>query len=443
MSIHNKQNNGIKTFIKYVSLNVMGMIGLSCYILADTFFVAKGLGADGLTSLNLAIPFFSVIHGTGLMIGMGGATRFSIMNGLSNKNNKNVVFSTSVLFAILVSFLFAAVGLLLSDQLSILLGAKDSVLKTTSIYLKTILLFAPMFLLNNLLICFVRNDLNPKLSMLAMLMGSLSNIALDYLFIFPLQMGMFGAALATGFAPIISLSILSFHFIVKRNTFMLTKPKLSFKKIKDIIYLGNSALITELSSGIVMIVFNTLILRLQGNIGVAAYGVIANLSLVVVSLFTGIAQGIQPIISLDYGNHNNENIKKTYQYAIVTATILSLVVYAVATIYTSEIIEAFNKDHLEALTEVATKGLRIYFIGFFFVGFNIITAVYFSSIDKAQNAFTISILRGFIIIIPMALLLSFLFQMNGIWITFPITEATVAVYTATLMKRQPRLQYMN
>ena len=202
------------TFAKYVSLNIIGMIGLSCYILADTFFVAQGVGINGLSALNLAIPIYSFIHGTGLMIGMGGATRYSI-------SKSKETFTQSLYYAFFISCLYLIVGILFSKQLAILLGADSDTLQDANIYLRTILNFAPMFLLNNVIICFVRNDDNPQLSMAAMLIGSFSNIILDYIFIFPLSMGMFGAAFATCLAPIISIGVLSIHFIKRRNNFKL------------------------------------------------------------------------------------------------------------------------------------------------------------------------------------------------------------------------------
>ena len=137
--------------------------------------------------------------------------------------------------------------------------------------------------------------------MIGMLTGSFSNIILDYVFIFPLHMGIFGAVLATGLAPVISLFILSKHWITKQNQFHFVWTNPSFRLAETILSLGAPSFITEMASGIVMIVFNMIILRLQGNIGVAAYGVVANLSLVVISIYTGIAQGVQPILSRIYG----------------------------------------------------------------------------------------------------------------------------------------------
>ena len=162
------------------------MIGLSGYILADTFFIAKGLGANGLAALNLAIPIYSFIHGTGLMLGMGGATKYAIFWGQKEHQKSHQVFTNTLYLTVLLAAVFMLTGSLLSGKITALLGADGAVFSMTETYLRIILLFAPAFLLNEVLICFVRNDNNPKLSMLAMLTGSLSNILLDYVFIFPL-----------------------------------------------------------------------------------------------------------------------------------------------------------------------------------------------------------------------------------------------------------------
>lgn len=211
----------LKEFSRYCTLNVLGMIGLSCYILADTFFVSKGLGRNGLTALNLAIPVYSFIHGSGLMLGIGGATKYSIFKSNKERKNANTIFTNTFYLATVISIVFVLVGIFLSKSLTTVLGSDSDVFKMTNIYLKCILIFAPAFIINDVLICFIRNDNNPNLSMYAMLGGSLSNIILDYIFIFPLQLGIFGAVFATGLAPIISILILSLHRIKKKNNFIL------------------------------------------------------------------------------------------------------------------------------------------------------------------------------------------------------------------------------
>ena len=417
-----KNQSTLKTFFKFTSLNVLAMISLSCYILADTYFVSKAFGPNGLTALNLAIPIYSLINGIGLMVGIGGATKFSIFKGRNNPSKGNLVFTNSILLGLLFSFIFIVLGLFFSSSLSKLLGANIETLAYTNTYLKTILLFAPFFITNNILIAFIRNDGEPKLAMIAMLLGSFSNIVLDYVFMFPFNMGMFGAAFATGLAPIISILTLSYYFIKKKNTFELDKIKFIPKYIKFILSLGLSSFVVEISSGIVMIIFNMIILNISGNIGVAAYGIIANLSLVSMSIFNGIGQGIQPIISKNFGLSNKKVLKSTLIYGVITAFVISILIYIITFSNSSFFVDIFNSSKDKTLEDIATKGLIIYFIGFIFAGFNLVVTSFLNSINKPNKSFIISISRGFLLIIPIVIIFSRILSLNGIWLSFTVTE---------------------
>lgn len=428
----------LNEFFWYVILNICGMIGLSCYILADTFFISNGLGANGLTALNLAIPIYSFIHGSGLMFGMGGATKYSIYRGQKNYKSADKCFSNTIYIMSILSAIFMLAGIFLSEKLTILLGADKDVFLMTKTYLQVILLFAPAFMANDTLICFVRNDGNPKLSMIGMLTGSFSNIILDYVFIFPLHMGIFGTVLATGIAPVISLCILSRHWFTRQNQFHLVRIYPSFQLTGNIISLGIPSFITEMASGIVMIVFNTIILHLQGNTGVAAYSVVANLSLVVISIYTGIAQGTQPILSRAYGYGERENQKRILRYALKTMLVISCGIYLIFLFSANSIVSVFNSEQNIQLQQIAETGLKLYFTAIPFVGFNIIISSYFTSIEKALPAQIISLSRGFLVIIPMAFLLSFLLKMTGVWLSFPITECFVALAGIALYIKSER-----
>lgn len=421
------QTKDLKEFIKYAALNVMGMTGLSCYILADTFFISKGLGANGLTALNLAIPVYSLIHGSGLMLGMGGATKYSILKSQKNWGQTNKIFTNTVYLAGILAIAFLLTGIFLTRVLTAFLGADQEVFGMTATYLRVILLFAPAFLMNDILICFVRNDGDPKLAMLAMLGGSLSNVLLDYLFIFPLKLGIFGAVFATGLAPLISIMILSVYFLKKRNQFHLIREKLHPETEKTIVKLGIPSLIGEVSSGVVILVFNSIILKLQGNTGVAAYGVIANLSLVVMAVYTGIAQGMQPLISKAWGRCEIRTCKRILSYAMITMAAVSIVVYAVIFFLADPIAGIFNSENNRLLQEIAVTGLKLYFTAAVFAGFNLIISIYFTSVELALPAQLISILRGVVLIVPMAFLLSGLFGMSGVWLAFPAAEFLTAV----------------
>ena len=419
--------NILNLFVKYVSLNILGMIGLSCYILADTFFVARGTGSEGLAALNIAIPIYNFINGIGLMIGMGSATKYAILKTQNKNHEANIIFSNALIYIVIFAALFIITASFFTGKIAYMLGARDNVHTMTDIYLKVVLFFSPMFMLNNLLLGFIRNDNHPKLAMFGMIMGSLFNIVFDYVFIFPFNMGIFGAALATGFSPIVSMLVLSVLFIKKENTFCIVKPSINFKKFFETVSLGISFLITEVSSGFVMIAFNIVILNIAGNIGVAAYGIIANIALVIIAIFTGTGQGIQPIISSNFGNI--KNINKIYKYALILSSFIAIIVYIITTVFANEITSAFNKDNDIELQKIAVKGLYLYFTAFIFVGYNIITCVYFSAMDKAKPSFIISMLRGFILIMPSIFILSSIFNMTGVWLSFPTAEILTSIFS--------------
>lgn len=422
------KNNAIfKEFAKYVSLGVLGQIALSCYTLADTFFVSAKLGADGLTALNLAFPIFCVINGVGLMIGMGGGTKYAIYKSRQEDEKANRIFTNALYIVLVFSVAFVLMGAFLSKYIVKFLGADETLLDMTDTYAKVMLLFTPAFLTNNLLQCFVRNDGKPSLSMAAMIMGSLSNVLLDYIFIFPLNMGIFGAILATGLAPIISICVLSPYLITRKNKFRFVKSKPSGTCAKEILSSGFSPFLTEATSGIVMFLFNYIILRITGNIGVAAFGVISVISLVVIAMYTGLSQGAQPILSSNHGERKEENVKCILRYAMITALILSAIIYATVFFAAMGLTKIFNSENNQTLQSLAETGLKLYFIACPFIGVNIMTATYFISTEKPLYAQIISLSRGFFVLIPVAFLLSSLFKMTGVWCAYPTSECIVAI----------------
>lgn len=423
-----EKNNGMAAeFTKYVGLNVLGMIGLSCYILADTFFVSKALGTGGLAALNLAISVYSIINATGLMMGIGGGTRFSIFMFQKHEQEANRVFTRTLLMSLGAGLVFLAAGVLCAPAIADVLGADGDTAGMTTVYLRVILCFAPCFIMNNTLLAFVRNDKSPNISMAAMLTGSAANIVLDYVFMFPLSMGMFGAAFATGLAPVISMGVLSLHFLGKRNTLALRPAGIrgnlwNWREAASILSPGVSSFITELSSGVVLMVFNLVILGLAGNTGVAAYGIVANLALVVTAVFTGIAQGIQPLASRGYGAGDGKMLKALMQYAIVLSLVLSACIYAGSNACSGPIIHVFNSEGSKELVPIAGRGIELYFLGFFFAGINIISAAFLSAVMDTGKAFAISIIRGCLAIIPLALILPGIWGMDGVWLAFVLAE---------------------
>lgn len=429
--------NTRKQFAKYVSQNILGMLGLSCYILADSYFISKAQGANGLTALNLVLPVYNLIYAIGSMIGVGSAIRYSIIKH-TKKEEADKYFFNALFFTTIFSLLFTVIGLACPEFVLKILGADGVIMETGLSYTRIFMAFAPAFMWNYVVNAYVRNDGAPTIAMLATLTSSIFNIVFDYILMFPLNMGMSGAALATALSPLVGIGICLIHLLSSRSNVKLKIVLPSFKRLIRSCQLGTSAFIGEMSSGIITLVFNILILKLAGNVGVAAYGVVANVSLVAVAVFNGIAQGSQPLISGSYGLGRVKDIKTLKNMSFITSLILATIMYVALLLGDKVIIRIFNSENNEMFANYADVGIRLYFIGIFFAGLNIVGSSYFSAIEKAKEAFIISILRGFVLILVFAFVMAFLFGMNGVWLSYVVAEAVVClVMFLIIVKNSP------
>ena len=286
-------------------------------------------------------------------------------------------------------------------------------------------------MLNDVMICFIRNDGDPNLGMAAMVIGSLANILLDYIFIFSFGLGLFGAALATGVAPVIGICLTLIHWTKPSHTlkFKLGHSEFSAKQtltsLRSSLALGFPSFVMELATGIVILVFNLLMLKEAGNTGVAAYGVIANIAYVVIAIYTGIAQGVQPLMSRAFGEGDMALVRKNLHYAVWTIAGVSVFIYGVIFFFSEGITQIFNSEGNAELQAIAVTGLKLYFLAVFFAGTNISMAIYFTSTNRALPAHVISLLRGLLLIVPAAFLLARLLGICGVWLSYPVTEGLV------------------
>ena len=429
------QQVSLRTFARYAAPGILGQVGISCYILADTFFVSRGTGAIGLAALNIALPLYNLMNGIGLMIGVGSATHFTICRAQGQQRDADRTFTHAVGLGLAAGVFFLLLGLLAGGPLARLLGADADTFPLTLVYLRTLLCFGPFFVMNNVLLAFVRNDGGPNRAMAGMIIGSLSNVVMDYVFIFPLGMGMFGAALATGVSPIISILILSGHLRAPSRGFHLLRARPRLRLLPALCTPGLPSLISELSSGVVLLLFNQVLLRLAGNTGVAAYGIVANLALVAVAIFTGLSTGTQPLVSHSSGTGAAAALRRLLRYGVLTALAIATVLFALVFAFAGPIAAAFNSAGDPVLADYAVTGLRIYFLGFWCAGLNIVSAAFFSASGRSAQGFAISLLRGVIVIPPVLLALTALAGIHGVWATFPTVEAIVAVLTLVCIWR--------
>ena len=428
--------NLTKQFFKYVSQNIFGLIGTSCYILADTYFIAQAAGTDGVTLLNLCLPMYNLIFAFGSMIGLGAATRYAILQAQGEARAQRF-FSNAILCACLIAIPFMLAGAFCPGTLLQLMGGDADIVALGLNYTRIFLLFTPFFMCNYIFSAFVRNDGDPSLAMVATLSGSLFNVVFDYIFIFPMGLGLPGAALATAISPVISISICSLHFRKPTNGVQFVRQRPSARLLLQSCQLGISGFVGEMSSGVTTTVFNLLLLRLAGNVAVAAYGVVANYALVATAIFNGVAQGAQPLVSRCYGKNDAAGAHKLLLLGSGTALALAAALYVVLFGFTGPIVAVFNSENSALMAEYAFRGMRIYFLGYFFAGFNIVAAGYVGAVDRPAEASATSLSRGVAAIVACSLVLSALFGMNGVWAAFPASEAITACLTLFLLKRKP------
>lgn len=421
----------LRTYLRFVLQSVLGMLGLSVYILADTFFIANYIGADALAALNLALPVYGIINGTGLLIGIGGATRYTICRTRKSESGSSA-FSGSLLLAAAAALVFVCAGLFFPDAIARLLGASGGVLEPTTVYLQVCCLFSPLFLLNNILVAFTRNDDAPGRGMAAMLIGSFANIVMDWYLVCIAGMGMFGAVLATGISPVFGITVC----LCRRRGYRPARTGI-FAEIPRIFGAGFSAFVGELSSTVVILVFNYLLLALSGNTAVAAYGIIANVALVATAMLTGAAQGAQPLFSRAFAGDDAAALRRLTRWGACTALLLGAVFSAAALLLPGAIVSVFSRGDT-ALTALAVPGLTLYFTNYLFSGVSLLFTARLAATERAKPAALLSLLRGVVLVVPCALLGAALGGVTGLWLAVPAAELLTLLAGLLLLRRESR-----
>ena len=421
----------LKRYFRYTMPSMLAMTGFSLYILADTFFISLAEGAKGITVLNLCLPYYDIIYAVGMLIGIGSATRFSIESAQGLPQSEEY-FTRSLRWLLFASLPLMIIGAFFPAQALALMGADAQICALGTPYARIFLLFSPAFMVNFQLNAFVRNDADPSLAMKANLTGSFLNILLDPLFMFTFKLVMAGAALATCLSPLSSLLNCLTHLKKPSNHIRLIRcRRLPIKKqVHQLLHcakLGVPSAVLQISEGVVTTEFNFLTLRLAGNMGIAAFGIISNYSIIVLSMLAGIADGAQPLISRSFGEGNRKEQRRWLKLGIFSGAVLALAVIALTLLIPGPLAALFNSEGLPELARLAETGLVLYFAGSGFAAFNIVLSAYFSASDQPRYAGIISTLRGFAAIVPMALLCARLWGINGVWLSFGAAEAITSL----------------
>lgn len=419
----------------YVVRNVIATMGMSLYVIIDTLFISIASGALGLTTLNLVLPLFNVFNGVGLLLGVGGATIFSLNKVLHPERVKDL-YSQLIIFAAGLGIVLAILLNVFATPVVNFLGADDQTRQMAIIYLRICAWSGPLYMCNYITINFVRNDGNPTLTMRATLTETLSVILIDWFFIFGCGLKMEGAALAVLFSPLISLIVLSHHRHFAKRQLQLHWSRPRLVNLERSAKLGIAAALNELSTGVSIYFFNHVLLQLADNYAVAAYGVISNIAIVVLAIANGVALGVQPIASREYGQKHFASVRTALKTGMVITLLLATISFIILLVFKLPIISAFNTAHSTQLVHYARVGLPIYFTSAFFSALNLLFILFLTATNAARASFTLSILRGYVILLPAILILAALVGINGVWAAVPVTEFLVCIIASILVHQR-------
>ncbi|MEG0297466.1 MAG: MATE family efflux transporter [Clostridium sp.] len=423
-----------KEFLKFVAPAVISMIFISLYTIIDGIFVSTLVGSDALASINIILPIINIIFGVAIMMGTGGSAIVAIKLGKKKYDEANSSFSLIFVAALIIGVVLTIITLLFFDNICMFLGATENLLPYCISYGKIIALFTPIFILKSMLEFFVRTDGDFNFSLFLSIIGGVINIILDYVFIVTFDMGISGAALATGLGVLVSMILGFWYFTSKKSTLKFVKPKFDFKLLSETMINGSSEMVTELSTGVTTLIFNILVLKYAGEDGVAALTIILYAHFLLVSTYLGFASGIAPLISYNYGCNNVSKLKETFKYSKIFILVSSIIIFISSMVFAPYIVGIFVSPE-STVFSLALSGLKLFSIAFLFVGVNIFASGLFTAFSNGKISAVISFARTFLFILIGVIILPTAFDLNGVWLTVPFAELATVVLSLVFIKK--------
>ena len=424
-----------KLYFRFLIPSLGSAMVMSIYTLTDAVVVGKGVGADALAALSITTPLLCVLMSSGILFGVGGSVQMSVNRGTGNYEKANRFFTLSFFtLAIPTLILWLAYGFGMPFLLRNM-GANDTLYPYAADYMKYIIMFLPVAVFSNYIAIFVRADGDPNRAMAGVLLGGAVNIVLDIVFVFPLKMGIGGAALASVIGMVIQAAVGISHWFTKKNELRFIKPKHVLSSVGQIITNGIPSFFNELANGFIVLLFNIQILKYCGDSALSVYSVISNCVILINSLFTGVGQAIQPVIATNYGAGNSQRINTIRKMSYLTIIIMGAVFSLSGILFPLQISSIFMK--ISAETEpLAISAVRTYFIAFLPMGVNLLTSYYLQSVLSVKKSLCISLLRNIILSSIAILTFPLIFGGSSLWKVMPAVEITVLIVSMIFLKTQ-------
>lgn len=424
----------LSNFIRFSTATIASLMVFSLYSIVDGLFVARGVGEYAMSAVNLAVPFMNAMFSIALLFAVGTSTIIAIYLGEGKGENANSLFTQNAVLLLVMGVALSVLVIVFLEPFALLLGAEEMTLPYVKDYLLGLAPFAFCFMVSYNMEILVKTDGHPRVALLTVITGCLANCVLDYVAIFLLDWGIFGAAVATGVSQLLTVVLYLRHFMSKRSTFHFTRFRFDFSIYRRLLPIGVSDSLTELCNGVMIFLFNHTILRCIGERGLVSYTIIAYANTLIINTTMGISQGAQPLISFHYGRKDESSCRKLLQYGLISAAAVSIGCFVVLWIFAPQLTQAFLGLEDLALNDYTVDAFRRYGISYLLLGFNVFIGGYLTARERPRGAIAISTGRGLIVQAAALLTLAATLGGDAIWFTPVISEAVVLVLSLLLLR---------
>ncbi len=427
MTVHLSEHFSYKNLFKAVLPSIFMMIFTSIYSIVDGLFVSNFVGKTAFAAINFVFPFIMILGAIGFMFGAGGSALVAKTLGEGDREKANRIFSMIVYFNIIIGVILSVAGFFLIEPVAKAMGATPEMLPDCARYGKILVSFVFVFMLQNIFQSFFVVAEKPMLGFLIIVLAGVTNMILDAVFIIGLKMGIEGAAVATSISYFVG-GVVPLIYFARNNKSLLrfVKTKFEVKPIWKSVLNGSSELLTNVSASIVGILFNMQLLKIAGENGVAAYGVIMYASFIFAAIFLGYSIGIAPIVGYNFGAKNHSELKNLLKKSLIIICITGLIMTFLTETLAMPLSKIFVGYDNELLI-MTTHGMRLFSIGFLVCGINIFASSFFTSLNNGLISAIISFARTLLFQVVCVMVLPIWFGLDGIWVSVVVSELLAVI----------------
>lgn len=427
-------------FMRFIIPSIVAQWVFALYTMVDGIFVAKGVSEVALTAVNISMPYIMGLYAISILFAVGTSTVVAILLGEKNEQRANEVFSQNILLLTIFSIIITVVVMVNLRPIAVFLGATDVNMEYVVDYLKSIVPFSGLFILSYSFETLIKTDGFPKMATIIVTTGSLLNVVLDYLFVMKFHMGIGGAGLATGISHVVLIALYLVHFLGKKGMIKFRRFKLDIPLVWREFKNGLPSGITELSTGLIIFLFNQAILHYLNEDALVSYTIISYVNSIAIMSMVGIAQGYQPLISYYYGQRRMDKCKKLFRYGITATVVTSVVAVAGCLLGAKAIVGLFVSPEMTEMTAYSVQVMRIFVLSFLIAGYNIVIGGYFTAVEQPISATFISLGRSVVMLMVSLVLLTRIFQGDGIWWSPTLAEGLTLILTLGLVAKYRNMQ---